>query len=155
MVSISLARPGPLTSLGYKTLDPCSHFLQAGSHFPTSHNYINFALIAKFFFSLFNMVQIKFSAAFTLAAAAIALAPAVALPVSDIGLSRRSLDNASTTPTPHTQSVFVNICSIIIFWLMSRISVGPRAQSHPGPGLDPMESTHTVAIMGESNVQRP
>ena len=33
--------------LGIKTIDPCFLFLQAGSHSPTHHNYITFALIAK------------------------------------------------------------------------------------------------------------
>ena len=67
---------------GIKTVDPCFHFLQAGSQSPTQCNYITFALIAQtkltLYISLFNMVQIKLSVAIIVVAAAV-IAHAVAL----------------------------------------------------------------------------
>ena len=63
-----------LTNLGYKTVDLCFPLSSAGSHSPTNYYVLlSFALIA-------NMVQIKLSVAFFLAAATIA--HVVALPAS-------------------------------------------------------------------------
>lgn len=69
----------------YKPPTPCLHFLQAGTHFPhiTTTN-ITLALIAKFILANFyyysNMVQIKLSVAFVLAA--VAIGPVAALPAA-------------------------------------------------------------------------
>ena len=72
---------------GIKTVDPCFHFLQAGSHPPTHYNYITFALIAQakltLYISLFNMVQIKLSVAIVVAAAVIAHAVALLADVNN------------------------------------------------------------------------
>ena len=74
--------------LSYKTVHPCFHSLQAGSHSPTHHNYITLALIAKSTLTLLysTMVQIKLSLVFVLAVAAIT--SVLALPV-------RTLENGS------------------------------------------------------------
>jgi hypothetical protein len=68
-----------------KTVDPCFHFLQAGTHSPHIHNYITLALIAKLTYSytsLLNMVQIKLPVAFRVVLVAAAIAPVVALPLT-------------------------------------------------------------------------
>ena len=92
---------GLTAHLGIKTVHPCFHFLQLVLIPPTYHNYITFALIAKTYsyISLFNMVQIKLSVAFVLAAAAIA--PVIAQPIF--------VENATSPQTGYSFSLW-NYC---------------------------------------------